>query len=422
MFPPMALRRKEMPGLVSRLRDSGYSTTVVSDFAGDIFPRFNAGFQTIDAPELSIPTLVSMAVDQAFPLFLPFIITAPGRLWFRNMLESPNFADPFALQARIISHLSSTKGRPFFLTGFFSTAHFPYAAPWPWNLKFTGQDYEGPYFFQKNPSLNSESTPLSGSDKAQIRGLYQGGVAATDAAIGDILNWLRSHNALRHTIVVITADHGEDLFDDGSFHGHGDHLKGEHVTRVPLIISLPESTGIGGGDISFTTRSVDLMPTLLGLLGIQAPEGDGEDLSPWLPAEKREAAPTLTAYSETGLWFSRAGNSWFHKERIDYPGISGLLSFDPGHSGDIILNPGYEQLVISAKHRSLIRGDYKMIYQPTHDGALFRLYNRKKDPENRIDLSKNEPEQLLRLKELFYRHIRATENKHQLIEDFLVDL
>ncbi|MCB9228290.1 MAG: sulfatase-like hydrolase/transferase [Deltaproteobacteria bacterium] len=420
MFPSMGLRRQKMPGLVSSLDDAGYHCMAVSDFAGDIFPRFQVGFRRVDAPELSIPTLVRMGIDLAFPLFLPFILNRPGNRWLRTLRESPDYADPLRLSQNVLAHLSEVREQPFFMTAFFSSAHFPYAATWPWNLRYTDPDYPGPYYFKKNPEMAAGNTVLSEQDKAQVRGLYQGGVASADHAIGQILNWLKTQHVFDETLVIITADHGEELFDDGLIQGHGDHLRGEHVIRVPLIIKLPAHHPHSGGDIWFTSRSVDIMPTLLALADLPSPPGDGTDLSPWLPPDKRLQAPQLAAYSETGLWFSRKGQAYFQKERLDYPGISGLLNFDPGHSGDIVLNPKYESLVISAKHRSLIRGDYKLIYQPTHSGALFRLYHRRKDPENLTDLSRQESEQLEQLRELLEQHLQENERHHQFIQHFLV--
>ena len=421
MFPPMALRRKPMPGLTRELLNAGYQTTAVSDFAGDIFPRFKAGFQTTDAPELSIPTLVRMGVDQAFPLFLPIILNWPGKLWFNDLLESPNFADAKSLKTKIISHLSQSKSAPFFLTGFFSTAHFPYAAPWPWNLKYTDRSYKGPYYFQKNPDLQSQSGAITPEDIRQIIGLYDGAVASTDQAIGDILDWLRAENIFDNTLIVITADHGEDLYDDGVIQGHGDHLKGNHVTRIPLMIKLPASSSIQGGAVNFTTRTIDIMPTLLSLLNQPYPEGDGVNLSPWLSQAEQKNAPVLSAYSETGLWFARGGSPYYQKERLEYPGISGLLSFDPGHTGDIIINPRYEDLVITAKHRSYIKGDYKLLYFPTHDGAKFKLYQRWDDPQNLNDIGGKSPGLLREMKQGFFKLVQEIEGKHQLIEDFLVE-
>ncbi len=57
MFPTLEVRRDVGATLFTRLRDQGYFTFAVSDFAGDVFPGFEGGFETLDTPRLSVDTL-----------------------------------------------------------------------------------------------------------------------------------------------------------------------------------------------------------------------------------------------------------------------------------------------------------------------------------------------------------------------------
>ncbi|KPA30722.1 Arylsulfatase [Leptospira interrogans] len=41
-------------------------------------------------------------------------------------------------------------------------------------------------------------------------------------------------------MIVLTSDHGESLFEADHNHGHGEHLRGEGVTHIPLLIKLPK--------------------------------------------------------------------------------------------------------------------------------------------------------------------------------------
>lgn len=83
----------------------------------------------------------------------------------------------------------------------------------------------------------------------------------------------------KNTLLIITADHGEELFEHG-FYGHGKTLYNS-VLHVPLIVHYPER--IKAARISDSVSTVDILPTLIGLLGMR-PEKDlaGMDLSPFI--------------------------------------------------------------------------------------------------------------------------------------------
>lgn len=426
MFPGFLPRQEKLSGLVHELEKMGYSPrTVISDFAGDIFPRFDVGFSSIQAPRMNIQTLIRMGVDQYFPFFLPFLCFEPGlSLFEENTLENPAFADPSTLTQKAMTELQNWRNQenPFFITLFYSTAHFPYAAPWPWYSKYSPPDYKGSFLFQKNPDLKEENRSLPLEDKLQIQALYDGSLRSIDQSLGELFAWLKKEKLWDSTLIVLTADHGEDLLEWDGIQGHGDHLRGEHVLKVPLIIKIPNTpeNKLQIKTIPFTTRSIDLSPTILGLLGQDAPF-EGKDLSPWL-FDKARTPPELSAYSETEIWFSRSGKVFFQQERLDYPGISQLLRLDPADSGEIILKPQFEDIIVSAKHRSLTSGPYKLIYTPTAKGAFFKLYHRADDPYNLEDLANKNPTLFSSMKSELINLMLDLESPAQMIDDFLVRL
>src|SRR5690606_27506407 len=65
---PRKTQRRELFTLPDQLRRHGYWSVVVSDFAGDIFPRFDAGFDEVLTPTLTLPTLVKAKVSENLPL------------------------------------------------------------------------------------------------------------------------------------------------------------------------------------------------------------------------------------------------------------------------------------------------------------------------------------------------------------------
>lgn len=108
--------------------------------------------------------------------------------------------------------------------------------------------------------------------------LYEGEIAAADAAVGALLEGLERLGRLDNAYFVFTADHGENFGEGGSYYQHGVNVNDAGL-RVPLLISGP---GLEPGVDRAAFRMVDLAPTLLGLIGAHPDPpfvGDGLDLS-----------------------------------------------------------------------------------------------------------------------------------------------
>jgi arylsulfatase A-like enzyme len=121
---------------------------------------------------------------------------------------------------------------------------------------------------------------------------YVGEIAFADAQVGRVLNALERQGRLENTIVVIAGDHGESLGE----HGERDHgiFVYESTLRVPLIVRVP---GGPRGRVAEVVRLVDVMPTLLDLLSVSAPQMDGVTLAGLMDGRVRHLG--LEAYSES---------------------------------------------------------------------------------------------------------------------------
>ena len=128
-----------------------------------------------------------------------------------------------------------------------------------------------------------------------IRRLYAAGVREFDDWLDQLLERLQDSGVLEHTLVLITADHGDELMERGHV-GHastsGEAHLGEELLRIPMIWLVPGRSG--RADLSFPADLEDVAPTILGWAGISTPiepARRGRDLSPWLRG-LREDAPT----------------------------------------------------------------------------------------------------------------------------------
>ena len=101
-----------------------------------------------------------------------------------------------------------------------------------------------------------------------MRDLYDGEVAAADYAFASLVGELRVRGLYDSSIVVVTADHGEELYEHGGWE-HGKTLFAE-VLDVPLIVRLPG--GARGRRVAAPVQQIDLMPTLLEAAGVEAPK------------------------------------------------------------------------------------------------------------------------------------------------------
>lgn len=108
---------------------------------------------------------------------------------------------------------------------------------------------------------------------------YNGEIAYTDRVVGQLLDYWQARRGLEHTLVVVTADHGEALGE----HGEATHgvLVHDATLLVPLVIRAP---GLRAErPIAEPVSLIDVLPTLLTLLGLPGPEGmQGRDLTPLL--------------------------------------------------------------------------------------------------------------------------------------------
>jgi len=419
MFPSKEEREHRNGALPEILRQKGYATGVVTDFAGDVFSRMNIGFEKIVGPYFNFFTILKQRSLEMHYFLLPYITNSVGRKFFPVLKEFAHNADPFLLaeETKMVLRKFGKKEK-FFVLVFFSTTHFPYAAPYPYYQMYTQPTYEGRYKYHKPPSIY-EKENLSHEDIVQIRGLYDGAVRSVDEAIGEIIRFLKERKLFEKTIIVVTADHGENLYENGWGIGHGEHLRGDNVVSVPLIIYNP-FRNYRKRFINSIVRDIDLTPTLLEMFGLPLPKDiEGVSLVPLLEGQKDTF--NLTTFAETGIWFSDVSEGFYQEKRIQYPDITRLSKIDTAYNNEVVIKEEYRPLIILAKHRMLRTEEYKLIYMPTRKGVIFELYDLKKDPFELKNIATEEPEKVNTLKRQLYTWILEDRNI-KLVNDYFLPL
>ncbi len=179
---------------------------------------------------------------------------------------------------------------PFFAYLHFLDVHLPYDPPESYRTAFgdseSSVDFStGAWKLLKRRIRNGE-IKISESDRRAMIDLYDGSLNFTDAQIGEVLSGLEERGLADGTMVVVLADHGEELLDRGGI-GHGSSLYDE-LLRVPLVIRFPGSTP-AGLRIDEPVSLVDVLPTLADYCGLEMPADlAGRSL---LPLVRGEVSP-----------------------------------------------------------------------------------------------------------------------------------
>jgi arylsulfatase A-like enzyme len=404
MFPRWEERSRDFDALPERLARSGWATGVVSDYAGDIFSRIDLGFGAVDVPEFDFRQLIRQrALERETPL-LPVLHSRLGRAFFPVLREMNDAADPALLARDAVRTMRRLEQRPgpFFLVVFFSTAHFPYAAPSPYYRAFADEAYRGRFKYHKPVGLGREA-PADARDEQQVRALYDGAVRAVDDAAQSILNAVEADGQAQRTIVVVTGDHGETLYDNGHGVGHGDHLFGDEGTHVPLVVVDPRRPEARRE--ATIARDVDIAPTLYALTGV-APPGDldGRSLAPALAGE---ALTPARAFAETELWFTEDIPALPGDLRLPYPDIARLTEVDTRHGDELVLRSDMRALTTVAKHRMVRDDRWKLLYVPARAGVRWMLFDTREDPAETRDVAASHPDVVARLQGELWSWMRA---------------
>lgn len=171
--------------------------------------------------------------------------------------------------------------RPFFLFVLTIDPHGPYAPPAPYDSMYE------PRRVSADPLDDAAFKRLrrqmaAGRSSPELLAQYRGEVSYADAAFGDLISWMEDREILDETLVVLTADHGEEFAEHGD-KGHGKTLY-EEVVGIPLILRHPGSLARGrrGENVDL----MDLGATLAAAGGARPPEHwRGRDLrGPLKPA------------------------------------------------------------------------------------------------------------------------------------------
>ncbi len=249
--------------------------------------------------------------------------------------------------------------KPFFLWRHYTDTHLPYAPTQEYRPDLKGLLAPGDAAARGRmeklmslPVIPAGSVAFEAKDQTFVKALYRGGIREFDAWFGEFWRFFNKSGLNRDTVLVLSADHGEELLERGNVGhastNHDGHLY-EEVVRIPLMIWVPERAGAGGPaapDTKAMSSHLDVMPTIAGLLGVSlTPSLEGRD---------------LLGGSKASTWMGLSSRAGFQEA-------------DPGSIDDYVA--------------AMVEGRWK-IHLRIHEGEVSerRLYDLAADPGEQTDL------------------------------------
>jgi len=217
---------------------------------------------------------------------------------YRNLIRDNQPTTAERTFGDALGWIEQNKDQPFFIYIQTIDPHVPYDPPDEFLRLYDQQPYAGVVDPRRTADqltdFKKRDLSFDPRDRERLRALYDGELTYHDKWFGHFLDRLRQLGVLNDTVIVYTADHGEEFFDHGSV-GHG-HTLYQELLHVPLAIRFPGAIR-GGTRIAEPVELVDVVPTVLEMTGREPlPEAEGRTLTPFFHGGQG-AGPPL-AFSE----------------------------------------------------------------------------------------------------------------------------
>ncbi len=376
--------------LAGVLRKQGYDTAAFGDWCAGYYELMPMDFERASVSTFdNFKVYMSQAVVMAH-FVIPLYFDHPaGYLVFPQLGSFAQFVTPKVVTERVERRLvkMAREKKPFFWHVFYSCNHLPYRNPEPYASMFTETDYiglnrNGVDFdidsFIGGTDLEDKWKALPEKEVRQIRNLYDGCTRQFDDQVGVLLDAIKANGLEDNTIVIITSDHGDNLYEEGVTLGHGLTFNGGlQANHVPLLFHIP---GAGVRRIDENVRTLDIAPTVADLLGVEKPTSwEGRSVAGWLRGT--EAPASRAFYGETGFPFIQFRVEGIERPKL--PPMDQMTRIDEAFNYQFVIKDQYKEPLVRAKQRCLATEKWKMICTPTAQGGRhFDLFKRTRDVDS----------------------------------------
>ena len=337
--------------LAEAMRRRGYHTVAFSSNPW-ITPEFHfdRGFDDFESGRATVPQLTALYK------MLKWFDHSLGGYGMRTNLSGLAFWGASAnlsnserdrmLTDGVVDWIGAQGDDPFFLYVHLIGPHDPYDPPADYARRFHEPEWDGRIGRSIRPArvatIFEVADPLDERVRTAMIGQYDAAIAYADTQLGRLIEALRTSGKLDRTLVVVTADHGEEFYEHHNWR-HGNQLYNE-VVHVPLAFRLP-------GRLTPTRRDdlamlVDVFPTVVNLVD-PSPLEKGLDGRPlFAEADGVPAAFAEDWWLEGGTYVSRMVRQGSLKLQVTRDDARGLqrrelynLSTDAAEQRNLLENP-----------------------------------------------------------------------------------
>lgn len=215
--------------------------------------------------------------------------------------------------------------------------HSPYTPPEEFLLRLNPRPAERRLDAVSHSQPEKTYLAVEPAMRNSLRELYQAEIAAFDSYFGEFVAALKREGLYDNSLIIVTSDHGEEFFEHGGWaHAHSLY---QELLHVPLLIKFPHGRH-GGRRLGQPVGLVDVLPTVLGFLGISCPAGrlDGTDLMPLIRGRRQDGERALAATMSRGRYYEhfplrvavvQGRYKLIYNEPFTAPGLQAFARFAP---------------------------------------------------------------------------------------------
>lgn len=274
---------------------------------------------------------------------------------YRNMMREANVINGLIFGEKIVApalaRLDTNRANPVYLYIGTVDTHGPWVARKPWIDIYSPPPYNGPFVLAgtadglgiRPDSMGCHIIPKP-PDIERMRAIYDSAISYQDQLVGNAIAKLKEWGIWDQTMLIITADHGEEWFEDGRCN-HGGSQR-DSLVRVPMLVHYP--AGLPSGVVvEEGVEAVDLLPTIADVLSITPPaQVQGASMIPlahgvgrgW-PRPSYSSMYELSHAMRIGRW----------KMRVDHRGAASLYDMvgSPDELTDLAASHAVERRMLA---------------------------------------------------------------------------
>ncbi|MBC2713695.1 MAG: sulfatase-like hydrolase/transferase [Desulfobacteraceae bacterium] len=333
------------------LKQSGYQTIgfPCNEWLSDAF-GFHRGFDTYRFREPWMNQMVQYSKAGSL------IVKAYNKLYRSKKGRMSRKVNEWVQQQFQKTYSADT---PFYLFVLFSDPHLPYNV-YPSTKRYLGGKLPRALKVNQDPhKYIVGKADMKPEEFDLLNGLYDGEISFMDERIGDLLKVISSYVPLEDCMIIITADHGENIGDHGLM-AH-QYCLYDTLIHVPLIVKYPENAD-AGTSVPAMVQTNEIVTTILDVIDIPKSSIDSS-------LQGRSLKPSIVEQSPLAFAVSEEPAPNLRRIKCVYPD-SDYSSYD-------------RQL------RAIRSEEYKFIW--ASDGR-HELVNLKTDPQEKTNIINDQPE------------------------------